>query len=197
MFTGIIEATSEIIEARLGDDCLRIQVERPQDFNDISVGDSIACNGVCLTVEKVKKKSLRFAIGHETLKITGWERMDFVEKPLNLERSLVYGERIHGHLVSGHVDQMAELVEIEPQGESLVLKFSLPKELAQYVWKKSSVTVNGVSLTVNNVYPQSFDVCLIPETLKKTNLSSLAVGDRVTLETDYYMKGLLQAKENN
>lgn len=196
MFTGIIEATSEIIEAQLGDDCLRIQVEKPAGFDDISVGDSIACNGVCLTVEKVKKKSLRFAIGHETLKITHWEKMDFAEKPINLERSLVYGERIHGHLVSGHVDQMVELLDMKSEGESLVLKFSLPKELAPYIWKKSSVTVNGVSLTVNNVRTEDFDVCLIPETLKKTNLSSLAVGDRVTIESDYYMKGLLQAKEN-
>lgn len=113
---------------------------------------------------------------------------------LNLERSLKFGDRIHGHLVSGHVDVCSKVLSKQWAGDCLIFDFVLPTEQTKEVWKKSSVAINGVSLTVNNVDETSFQVCLVPETLRKTNLESLQEGDIINLETDYYMKGLLKSQ---
>lgn len=195
MFTGIIEAQSNILEARLGDHSIRILLERPSDFDDLKPGDSIACNGVCLTVEAFDETTISMTIGHETLLITGWDPQSLMEKPFNLERSLRFGDRVHGHIVSGHVDGRSTLLDKKWEGDCLVLEVAIPQARKAEIWKKSSVTLNGVSLTVNDVSNDCFQVCLIPETLKKTNLEKLEPGDPVNLETDYYMKGLLNARD--
>ena len=194
MFTGIVEVKSPIIEVFPGDQSLQVQVARPSDFDDIKIGDSIACNGVCLTVESFDEKQMAFTIGYETLQITGWRVEDLTGKQFNLERSLKFGDRIHGHLVSGHVDASAKLLKKDWAGDCLLLNFSLPVEQRSQVWHKSSVALNGVSLTVNWVEGNEFQVCLVPETLRKTNMDELVEGQQVNLETDYYMKGLLQSQ---
>lgn len=194
MFTGIIEAQTRVIEAFSGNDSIHLRLERPDFFDDIKVGDSVACNGVCLTIESFDESSMDFTLGHETLQVTGWQLKDIKSTGFNVERSLKFGDRVHGHIVSGHVDGVSTLKDKMLAGESLLLTFELPFQQNQEIWPKSSIAINGVSLTVNKIDQQGFQVCLIPETLKKTNLESLNIGDPVNIETDYYLKGLLNAQ---
>lgn len=194
MFTGIIEANSKVIEAFAGKESIQLVLEQPPHFDDLSIGDSIACNGVCLTVESFNGQTMSFTIGHETLQITGWT-LDLIKTfRFNLERSLKFGDRIHGHLVSGHVDNTTKVVAKEKAGDCLLLTFELPEKQKKEIWKKSSAAINGVSLTVNWVEDSKFQVCLVPETLRQTNLDDLQVGQTVNIETDYYMKGLLSSQ---
>ena len=193
MFTGIIEEKAKVLSVEKGDQSLQIQLARPKSFDDIQVGDSIACNGVCLTVENFDEQQMTFTIGYETLKITGWKDSDLLHSEINLERSLMFGQRIHGHLVSGHVDTVTPVLSTEWMGDCFLITLELPT-IAKEIWTKSSVALNGVSLTVNWIENNSFQVCLVPETLKKTNLAQLKTGDKVNVETDYYMKGLLKLK---
>jgi len=197
MFTGIVEAQSQTLDVTEGDQALRINIEKPDDFNDLKIGDSVACNGICLTVEAFDANTITFALGFETLKVTGWRAGDLESTLWNLERSLRFGDRIHGHLVSGHVDGMGEVKASHAQGDSWILQVLLPENLRRFVWQKSSVTLQGVSLTVNSFEDGVVEVCLVPETLKKTNLTHLRKGDGVTIEADYYMKGLLCTQPQN
>ncbi len=194
MFTGIVEANSKIIEIQQGDQSLQIQLARPVSFDDIKIGDSVACNGVCLTVEAYDKETMKFTVGHETLQVTGWSAPELQQASFNLERSLRFGDRIHGHLVSGHVDAVSTLKVKEWAGDCLLLTFQLPAHRRNEIWEKSSVAINGVSLTVNWVDAVDFQVCLIPETLRQTNMDALEEGQTVNIETDYYMKGLLKSQ---
>ncbi len=194
MFTGIIEEQAKSLEVHQGEQAIKVRMQRPSSFDDIKEGDSIACNGVCLTVESFDQNFMDFTVGFETLQITGWTVETLQSMIWNLERSLKFGDRIHGHLVSGHVDGQVKLLERKMEGECLILNFDLPERYKKTLWKKSSVTLNGVSLTVNEVENGSFSVCLIPETLKKTNLEHLQPGDWINIETDYYMKGLLNSQ---
>lgn len=194
LFTGIIEASAQIIGISQGKESLQIRVAKPKDFDDLNIGDSVACNGVCLTVEKFDDQEVWFTIGHETLQVTGWDIATLEGRFLNLERSLRFGDRIHGHLVSGHVDTTTTVAQKEWAGDCLILTFVTPKDQSRHIWTKCSVTINGVSLTVNDVSSGCFQVCLIPETLRKTNLNQLEVNQRVNIETDYYMKGLLSSQ---
>lgn len=194
MFTGIIEARVRVTAVENRDKSLVMTVARPPHFQDLKRGDSIACNGICLTLEEFNDHHLVFTLGYETLQVTGWTSQDLLDAEMNLERSLRFGDRIHGHMVSGHVDATASVLGKQWQGESLLLEFSIPASLRPYIWKKSSVAIHGVSLTVNEVGEGGFSVCLIPETLKQTQLATLEVGDSVNLEADYYMKGLLSAR---
>jgi riboflavin synthase len=197
MFAGIIESTNRITEVFPLNQALRIQIERPTFFDDLKVGDSIAVNGVCLTLESYNQSHMMFTLGYESLKILGWDKENLVNKQVNLERSLKFGDRIHGHLVSGHVDSLAKVLEKTQLGESLFYRFSLPLEIKRFIWKKGSIAIQGVSLTVNEIDESSFTVCLIPETLKKTNLSLLAVNEFVNIESDYLIKGLTQSSSES
>lgn len=191
MFSGIIETTARVLRAENHDGVVRINVEKPQEFNDLSVGDSIAVDGICLTVETFDAQKISFALGAETLKVTGWSASSVTDRVVNLERSLRLGDRIHGHLVTGHVDSIAKVVQAEKQGEGLFLRIAIPQALAAFVWPKGSVTVNGVSLTINQVSEGTFTVGLIPETLKRTNLGLLQDGSIVNLEADNMARGLV------
>lgn len=190
MFSGIIETTSPILRAQNRGSVVEICVRRPSQFNDLHVGDSIAHNGVCLTLESFDDQHMIFALAAETLQVTGWTPNSLEGTQINLERSLRMGDRIHGHLVAGHVDCVSEVKEVHEEGETRVLWIQIPATLSPFIWKKGSVTVNGVSLTVNAVEEKGFSLCLIPETLKRTNLGSLKVGDKVNLEADYMARGL-------
>lgn len=174
---------------------LRIWVDRPEDFDDIKLGDSIATNGVCLTVEAFSETEIQFAIAAETLLVTGWDEDFFSRYKVNLERSLRFGDRIHGHLVSGHVECMAEVLSSKEEAGSHFIQIELPDAMKNYVWKKASVCINGISLTVNSIDSEKLEVCLIPETVQRTNLGSLAVGTKICLEPDYMAKALKHWKE--
>jgi len=197
MFSGIIEARARVVTAtqKSGpkNGLVQILVERPADFNDIRLGDSIATNGVCLTVEAFDEKTMQFALGAETLNVTGWSAESLNQSHVNLERSMRLGDRIHGHLVSGHVDAIGKVKRIENAGGSVFIDVDVPPQLAPYIWKKGSWAMNGVSLTVNSAENNVVQVCLIPETLKRTNLGELKVGSSVTIEIDTVARGLIHA----
>jgi len=193
MFTGIVEATSQTIKTfkDSSKDLLRFLVQRPPSFDDIEIGDSIATNGICLTVESFDQDSIQFALGAETLKITGWTPESVSKMTWNLERSLCFGDRIHGHLVTGHVDFTGRVLETLPSPESLGLKIQFPISAHKYFWPKGSVCLNGVSLTINEVGSDFLRVHLIPETLKATNLGALQVGHVVNIEVDSFARGMI------
>lgn len=193
MFSGIIETTSSTLSLlpSSSDELIRFRMARPKSFNDLSLGDSVAVNGVCLTVEAFDEDSIQFAIGKETLQVTGWSQA-FVEKAQwNLERSLKFGDRIHGHLVTGHVDFQGQVKSLKKGPESVELWVSFPKEASKYFWSKGSVCLNGVSLTINEVKEGTLRVNLIPETLRVTNLSSLEEGQSINIEVDSFARGLV------
>ncbi len=195
MFSGIVEAHSSIMDVQARPGLMTLTVKKPIEFNDLKVGDSIAVDGVCLTVEAYDSASMTFSLGPETLRITGWTPEGVLNRVVNLERSLRLMDRIHGHLVTGHVDMSARVVVAEKQGESLKLAIEIPEEFRPYFWAKGSVAVNGVSLTINQVTADFFTVGLIPETLKRTNLSQLKAGERVNLEIDNMARAFVRQME--
>jgi riboflavin synthase len=194
MFSGIIEACSpiEIVEQRR--DLLTLFIQRPPHFDDIHLGDSIAINGVCLTVEAYTPQQLQFTLGKETLRVTGWTLENLQNQLVNLERSLKFGDRVHGHFVSGHVDTTSQLLEIE-KGESWNLRFSKQNFNPKMLWSKGSVAIQGVSLTVNQVSASDFSICLIPETLLRTNFKNIKAGDVVNIEYDTWAKAFVHFQE--
>lgn len=190
MFSGIVESVVNVNKIEGLEGLIRIWVERPSEFNDIKLGDSISNNGVCLTVESFDENEIQFAIAHETLKVTGWDINFLQSKPINLERSLSFGDRVHGHLVTGHVEDMAVLKSKEEVGESTILKFTMPESMFPFLWKKGSVAINGVSLTINAFENTEIELCIIPETIKRTNLSLIEIGDKVCVEPDYFARAV-------
>lgn len=201
MFSGIVESSSRIerVEEVSREKLIRIWVARPREFNDLRIGDSVANDGVCLTVEAFDESTIQFALAAETLAVTNWHSVQgaarLVGRQVNLERSLRFGDRIHGHLVAGHVDAAAPVVSIEDDGEMRIIGVEIPKTLRKMVWKKGSWAVNGVSLTVNSVDGGVASHCLIPETLTRTNLGQLKVGDLVNVEVDTFARALAQSVE--
>jgi riboflavin synthase len=195
MFSGIIETQSRVQATRLADGLIFIDLKRPPEFDDIHIGDSIATSGVCLTIESFDEQIMTFALGAETLAITGWTATELGGMSMNLERSLKLGDRIHGHMVSGHVDAVGEIVSVKDLGGSTEVRIRAPKSVLRAVWKKGGWAVNGVSLTVNEVDGDVVSQCLIPETLRRTNLGTAQTGARVNLEIDMMARGLIQFLE--
>jgi riboflavin synthase len=192
VFSGIVETCAPILTAQSTEQVLQIAVERPKTFDDLRIGDSIATDGVCLTIEGFSKESMTFALGPETLRITGWTGSNVLGRVVNLERSLRLSDRIHGHLVTGHVDAAGCVLELVRQGDTQQMMITFPPALAPFIWFKGSITVNGVSLTINQVGTDTFSVGLIPETLRRTNLGRLRMGDLVNLEVDNSARGLVR-----
>lgn len=201
MFSGIIEAQSRIKSQVSSDHVTRIQIDKPASFDDVKIGDSIATNGVCLTIEKFDAATIQFCLGTETLGVLGSALQSWDKYPLNLERSLRLGDRVHGHLVTGHVDCAVKIIKAYQDGECWQMQIEIPLKLKNYFWKKGSVCLGGVSLTVNDVHQQGdqtlMDVCLIPETIKKTNLALYGAGDFINIEADYLAKAYLKQKEDS
>jgi len=182
MFTGIIQSIGRIheYEAR-GADARMIITGGGLDFSDVAMGDSIAVNGVCLTTVALTPDSFTVDVSAETLRCTAGF-MPGAE--VNLEKALRLSDRLGGHLVSGHVDGVGSVHSFVPVGESHLLEIDAPAELARYIIRKGSITVNGVSLTVNVVEGARFALNLIPHTLEMTMLKHLQAGSRVNLEVD-------------
>lgn len=191
MFSGIVEAISEIQSSEELQNAFRIKITKPVFFDDLHAGDSIAVDGVCLTVEAFDADSITFALAAETIQVLRWNPHTWTGKKVNLERSLRFGDRIHGHLVTGHVDSLGEVVRAQLDGESFLLDVKLAEGLRPLVWRKGSVTLNGVSLTVNVFEKDIVSVCLIPETLKRTNLGLLKAGQLINVEADYMARAVV------
>lgn len=198
MFTGIVKGVGSILEVREHKTELKIRVEKPKgdDFSGLKAGDSVAVNGVCLTLEEGSSHTMQFHLGYETLKVTKWSKETLQNKKVNLEPALKMGDFIGGHFISGHVDGMAEVVQCVPKGESLLMEVKVPSEFKNYFWKKAFVTLNGVSLTVNEVKENQMSVCLIPETLNRTNLSDQGHGSFLTFEVDHWARALVSTLKN-
>jgi riboflavin synthase len=195
MFSGIVESVMPILSSQELPGAFRIQIEKPSEFDDLKTGDSIACDGVCLTVESFDAHQMTFALAAETIKVLRWNPDSWLGKKVNLERSLRMGDRIHGHLVTGHVDSLGQILWTKTEGESFFLRVKVAKTILPYVWKKGSITLNGVSLTVNELEKDELEVCLIPETLKRTNLGLLKAGDSLNVEPDYMARAVTRALE--
>jgi riboflavin synthase len=194
MFTGIISAIGQItaIEPKGGDCRMTINTGKLQ-LGDTQLGDSIAVNGVCLTAIELGKQHFCADVSNETLSRSTLKQA-VVGMPVNLELALTPTTRLGGHIVSGHVDGIGELVELKPDARSWRLTFKAPDELAKYIAEKGSITINGISLTVNTVNGAVFSVNIVPHTLKETTLADIKVGDKVNLEVDLlarYLERLL------
>ncbi|WIM94679.1 riboflavin synthase [Actinoplanes oblitus] len=188
MFTGIVEELGEIVRLTEGSaDSAVIAVRGPLVTSDARDGDSIAVNGVCLTVIDNVDGVFTADVMGETLRRSSLGALE-VGSNVNLERAAALGSRLGGHLVQGHVDGVATLVSREPADQWEVVTFSLPAELARYVVEKGSITVDGVSLTVMAVTADTFSVGMIPATSKHTVLGSKAIGEPVNLEVDVIAK---------
>ena len=197
MFTGIIETVGRVAEVRqLGGD-LRLIVAAP-DYQDrlVAIADSIAINGLCLTVVDIEGSNFAFDVSQESLQhslIGDWQ----VGSKVNLEMALLPTTRLGGHLVSGHVDGLAQLVELQGDARSWRMRFTAPDELSKYIARKGSITINGASLTVNSVESNLFAINVIPHTFEVTTLGELRKGDRVHIEVDLiarYLERLLSGK---
>jgi riboflavin synthase len=196
MFSGIIADVGiiERIEDRDGGLSLSI-VTHALDMEDVQLGDSIAVNGVCLTVVKIDDKRFSVNVSRETLNCT--TGLEVQGARVNLEKALRLADRLDGHLVSGHVDGVGEVVEFTDLDESWKLSVRVPQLLAKYIAVKGSITLNGVSLTVNQVEGNVFTVNLIPYTLAVTTLNELRAGVKVNVEIDLiarYVERIMQAK---
>jgi riboflavin synthase len=188
MFTGIVEELGAVVRVtETGGDSAVLAVRGPLVTSDARHGDSIAVNGVCLTVIDNVDGVFTADVMGETLRRSSLGALR-VGSQVNLERAATVGSRLGGHLVQGHVDGVAELRSREPAADWEVLRFTLPAELGRYVVEKGSITVDGVSLTVMAVDGDSFSVGLIPTTLKLTVLGAKAPGDPVNLEVDVIAK---------
>jgi len=202
MFSGIIADVGRITEAAERDGGLRLMISTGGlDLGDVQIGDSIAVNGICLTVTALTVDSFTVEVSRETLDCT--VGLDKPDELVNLEKALRLADRLGGHLVSGHVDGVGEVVEFTDLGESWKLAVRAPRSLAKYIAVKGSITINGVSLTVNRVADDKsgaseFSVNLIPHTLAQTNLKNLRAGTRINLEVDLiarYVERMMQTEK--
>ena len=194
MFTGIIQAVGKLVtsESRQGDKRLRIQTG-DLDLSDVALGDSIATNGVCLTVIELPGDGFWADVSGETLQHTTLGQLQTGAR-LNLEKALRASDRLGGHLVSGHVDGVGEISSIQPDARSIRYRVQAPDALARYIAHKGSVCVDGVSLTVNQVEGALFDLNIVPHTQQKTLFGEYRQGTRVNLEVDViarYLERLL------
>ena len=196
MFSGIIAAVGRITELTPREAGFRLKVESGKlGLDDVLLGDSIACNGVCLTVVAIEDNCFMVDVSPETFSCTVG-----LDAPgqINMEKALRLSDRLGGHLVSGHVDGVGEVVRFDPVGDNRLLEIRAPKEIARYIARKGSVTINGTSLTTNEVDGQTFTINLIPHTLENTTLHLLAPGSKVNLEVDLiarYCERLLASTE--
>ena len=194
MFTGIIAAVGQLksLESRGGD--IRLHIDPAKlDLTDVKLGDSIAVNGVCLTVVEMASRSLQFDVSQETLQRTSLGQLKKGSEA-NLEKALAVGDRLGGHMVSGHVDGLGEVISKTASARSWQYKIKVPAELERYIAEKGSITIDGVSLTVNGVFEGGFDINIIPHTLEETIIKHYQTGTKVNLEVDLiarYLERLL------
>lgn len=182
MFTGIIQTVGRIAEViSHGEDCA-LRIAAPEmDFSDVQLGDSVAVNGVCLTVTALYPQGYQVMVSQATLAVTaGLGQLG----PVNLEKAMRLADRLGGHLVTGHVDGVGAIVKLEQLGECWLLQVSIPRALSKYVAQKGSLCVNGISLTVNAIEQDIVSINLIPHTMQHTTMQYAKAGDAVNLEID-------------
>ena len=199
MFTGIVKAKGRIrsLKKQGGDLCLSIE-SSDLDWSDIDVGESISVNGVCLTAAALHSSGFDADVSVETMQVTALAGLT-AGSVVNLEPSVEFGERLGGHLVSGHVDCVGTVAAREGDARSVRLKIAVPNEVVRYLARKGAVCVDGVSLTINEVSAQAFEVNIIPHTAEETIIGDYTVGSAVNIEVDLlarYIERLLDHGEN-
>jgi len=183
MFTGLIEDTGRVTAFERRGEAGVLRVETALPVAEIAIGDSVAVNGACLTVTAGGSGSLSFDVSPETIS-RATSRSFRTGARVNLERALRLGERLGGHIVTGHIDCRGRLARLEAVSGNHVLEFTLPAEQARFLVDKGSVAIDGISLTVNRVHANGFSVNIIPHTFARTTLAGLKPGDEVNIETD-------------
>jgi len=198
MFTGIIEAVGKIKQININADGARLTIDTQSlDMGDVKLGDSIATNGICLTVVAFDSGSFTADVSNETLARTGSGGYS-VNQMVHLEKAMLPTTRFGGHIVSGHVDAVTSIKSIEPNGNSIDYWIKMSDEISPYIAEKGSITVDGVSLTVNSVRDDSFRLTIVPHTTEKTVISQYKVGSKVNIEVDVmarYIERLLTKKQ--
>ena len=192
MFSGIIESLGTIREFVHGQESAAMVIETKTKFSSLDEGESIAVNGVCLTVVNFNESMLRMDLGTETLSKTSFKNSK-VGDQVNLERSLTPSSKISGHFVSGHVDQVGEVLSIEKKSGEVLLQFSHSPSLSPFIMEKGSIALDGISLTVFNCKDNRFNVSIIPFTWEHTNLSTRKIGDLINIECDMIGKYVYKA----
>ena len=188
MFNGIILNTGKVKEIKKKKKSIHIAVQTKIGISKKDLGSSICCNGVCLTVEKISKKKIFFYISNETLRRSNFKTIK-LNQIINLEKSLSFGKSISGHFIQGHVDTVAKIREIKFIDKSWIMNLRiLDKKLRKFLIEKASISINGVSLTIAKIYHNSFEITVIPHTLKLTNLKYLKINDLVNVELDIFSK---------
>ncbi len=194
MFTGIVEGPGKVLAVTKRGRSARIRIQ-PSFASRLKSGESLAVNGCCLTVEAQGTKWLEADLSFETLRVTNLGHLCVGDR-VNLERAMKLGDRINGHWVQGHVDGVGRILKIEKARSGTVITIRFPKHLRPYFISKGSVTVDGVSMTINRLRVDSFSLVVIPHTLRRTNLGGRSVGDRVNLEVDMVGKYLQSFKQH-
>lgn len=195
MFTGIIQATGTIadLQEKGGDIAMAVNTGK-LELSDVELGDSIAVNGVCLTVVEMTESSFTADVSRETLSLTSLAEISTGSK-VNLEKALTLQTRLGGHLVSGHVDGLGEVLARKNDGRSEHFTIKVPDDLAKYIAAKGSITIDGVSLTVNRVDGSNFEINIVPHTLQETIIEQYQPGTKINLEVDVvarYLERLIQ-----
>ena len=187
MFTGLIEEVGRVVSLEAKDGSPQFRLRAPKIASKVSVGDSIAVNGCCLTLTARSGDELIFDVLQETLDRTNLNRLGR-DSPVNLECALAAGAPLGGHFVQGHIDCTAEVISLEKSSEDYRLEIELPTQFAQYTTEKGSIAINGISLTIAELLPKSFAVWIIPHTRRHTNMENMATGDLVNIEFDILAK---------
>jgi riboflavin synthase len=193
MFTGIVEATAKVKALQKRKNLFTLVIEKPKGFRDITIGDSIANDGVCLTVTSMKGGALSFDLMKETLEATTLKDLQPGQK-LNLERAMKADARMGGHFVTGHVDAVARIVKVVTLANYVEYRIAVPKAIRKFIAAKGSVAIDGISLTVGKVTREWFAVYFIPHTLEVTTIGLKKAGDRVNIEADLLARYILNAK---
>ena len=188
MFNGIIFNTGKVKNISRKRNSIYVEIQTNNNFKKIDLGSSICCDGVCLTVEKIFKNRIFFYISNETLKRTNFRTLK-LNQIINLEKSLSFGKSISGHFIQGHIDTVAKIKKIKFIDKAWMINLQiLNKRLNKFLMEKASISINGVSLTISKVYQNSFEITVIPHTLKLTNLKNFKVNSLANVELDIFSK---------
>jgi len=194
MFTGIVKGigkVKKIEKVTKHRSAVKMTVDLGKHSKGLKIGQSVALNGVCLTVTNLKKNNCNFEMIDETTKKTDLGNLK-VGSVVNIERSLKAGDRLEGHFVLGHVDGVGKITKIQKKPKEVQVWFEIPKKLARYVVKKGSIAIDGISLTVVDIKKNLVSVCLIPHTIDATNFKIKKIGDKLNIETDILGKYILK-----
>ena len=194
MFNGIIYKTGKILKVNKSLNFSEIVLETMDEFKKAEIGSSLCCNGTCLTITKIHNKNISFYLSKETLKKTNFSSSK-VGDIINLEKSLKYGNKISGHYVQGHIDTIGFVANIAIVGKSWIITFKVAKFHKKLLVKKASIAINGVSLTISSVKKNTFQINIIPHTLKLTNLIKLKKNNIMNIEFDIFGKYLLNLRK--